>query len=124
MLRLARAAFDAEYQPPNGAGAMSLTEVTLMIRPPPWARMTGSAARISRIGPNTFTSNVWCASASPPSSSGASTAVPALLIRTSRRPAAATTDRTAASQACGSARSRGTWVTSPASGTAAGLRDA
>ena len=93
------AAFDAEYQPPNGASAMSLTEVTLMIRPPPCARMAGSAARISRIGPNTFTSNVRCASASPPSSSGASTAVPALLTRTSSRPAASSTDCTAASQA-------------------------
>ena len=123
LLRLASAALEAEYQPPNGAGAVSFSEVTLMIRPPPWPRMTGSAALASRIGPNTFTSKIRCASASPASSSGARLPAPALLTSTSSRPAAASTERTAAGAAAASATSSTSGVTPSGSGTADGFRD-
>src|SRR5215471_1218844 len=71
----------------NGAGRKPTTLLTNTIRPSRWARMVGSTARVARTAPKKFTSKRSRAWAVSVSSIAPTMLLPALLTRTSIRPA-------------------------------------
>src|SRR5574341_2152640 len=86
--------------------------VTLMIRPPPFCRIAGSAARIARIAPKSFRSRSACQASSPAASNGPIASRPALLTRTSILPKRASVSATKRSGSPGFATSAATQRTS------------
>ena len=80
------AAFATEYSPIIGEGRLPALEETLTTRPQPRSAIFGIAARISRIGAITFSSQAAYQSSSGTSSRSRHLAAPALLTTTSRLP--------------------------------------
>ena len=88
---------------------MPSTEVTFTTTPEPRSRIAGTSARIIRIGPNTFVSNIFTSTSCGYDSIGPVSVMPALLTSTSTAPAAATQAATDSSLVTSSARR---WATS------------
>src|SRR5262245_1925456 len=92
----------------NGAGRKPRTELTLMMRPERWARMAGSTACVMCMTRKTFVSNRSRASSWDVSSAALMKPAPALLTRTSMRPARSKTVAAHSSTEAGSRTSRRT----------------